>query len=83
MVGELKEEIAENFELQFSENHGSLNHSCHAALVEYNLLVGLVTLEPGQKDEKAATRSRAVTETAVCNFATGNPWIIIMKVNVS
>lgn len=34
-----------------------------------------------KKDEENATGLMEVTRTAACNFAAGNPWIVIVKVN--
>lgn len=34
-----------------------------------------------KKDEENATGLMEVTRTAACNFAVGNPWIVIVKVN--
>lgn len=39
------------------------------------------TLQPGQKGWQNATGSMEVTRTAACNFTSGNPQIVILRVN--
>jgi len=57
---------------------------CHDTPLEYDILAGLAILEHynlDKKDEKNATGSVEVTGRSACNFATRNPWIVIVKIN--